>query len=343
MSTKAAPKILVIAPAWVGDMVMAQCLFKLLSANCPGITIDVLAPSWTLPLLERMPEVRQAILSPFGHGQFNLISRYLLGRQLRKQKYDQAIVLPNSFKSALIVFWAKITLRTGWRGEWRIGVLNDVRKLHKKRLPLLIQRFLALGLPKNNNLPQNLDPFFPKLLPDRAKQQLLLQRFNLILDKPILAICPGAEYGPAKRWPAINFARVAKEMLDRGWQVWIFGSSKETLLAEEMVQETQNQCINLTGKTSLVEALDLLAVTQGAICNDSGLMHMAAALSLPLVVIYGSSSPDFTPPLASRVKKISLNLECSPCFKRSCPLIHFNCMNQITPGLVTEKLIELLS
>lgn len=336
-------KILVIAPAWIGDMIMAQALFKFLKLTQPAVIIDVLAPAWTLALTERMPEVRQGIMLPFGHGQLQLIKRYAFARTLRKEKYDQVIVLPSSFKSGLIAFWAKIPVRTGWLGEWRVGILNDVKKLDKKALPLLIQRFMALTNLAKINLPEALEDFYPSLSVNQDNQQQLLKKLKLTDARPILAIAPGAEYGPAKRWPVEYFAEVAINMLNKGWQVWIFGSKKESELAIEIQKLTNDQCIDLTGKTTLLEALDLLALSKSVITNDSGLMHVAAALNRPLVVVYGSSTPKFTPPLAQQVSKVHLNLVCSPCFKRVCPLKHFDCMNQIKPNLVLDNLNRLLN
>jgi heptosyltransferase-2 len=341
MKIKRPQHILVIAPAWIGDMVMAQTLFKLLKSNSPDIIIDVLAPRWTLPLVERMPEINKGILFPLDHGQLKLAKRYALAKQLRRSAYDQAIVLPGSFKSALTALWAKIPLRTGWVGEWRYGLLNDIRST-KKQLPLLIQQYLALGLSKASPLPQDLASYYPSLQILKENQQRLLKQLNLTHEKPILALCPGAEYGASKRWPTHHFAQVATEKLAYGWEVWIFGSPKDAGYAQEIQLLTNHKCIDLTGKTSLLEAIDLLACADAVISNDSGLMHIAAALNIPLVVMYGSTTPNFTPPLTSKSRTLSLNLECSPCFERVCPLGHTNCMQQMRPEQVLSKLDELL-
>ncbi len=332
-------KILVIGPAWVGDMVMAQTLFKLLKQRAPEVTIHVLAPMWTSPLLERMPEVSKVLALPIKHGALALRKRYVIGKHLRHEHYDQAIALPNSFKSALIPFWARIPCRIGWRGEMRYGLLNDRRILDKTKLPLMIERFAALGLDKNAVLPKELP--WPKL---EAKKldDAVLQKFGLnhaALGNKILALCPGAEYGAAKRWPASYFAEVARAKLAAGWQVWLFGGNKDQAIAAEIQQHTSNGCVDLTGKTSLAEVIDFLAIVSVVVSNDSGLMHIAASLERPLVVIYGSSSPKFTPPLTKDVSIISLNLPCSPCFKRECPFKHYNCLYEIKP----QKILDILS
>jgi len=335
---QSAKKILIIGPAWIGDMIMAQTLFKLLKQQNTNTTIDVAAPAWTMPLLERMPEVETAITIPIKHGELNLIKRYQLGKSLRAQAYDQVIVLPNSFKSALIPFWARIPKRTGWRGESRYGVLNDIRKLNKQQYPLMIERFMALGLSENAKLPQDIIPQFEI---NESQRLQALQTFNLTTDKPILALCPAAEYGPAKRWPAEYFATIAKEKLHQGWQVWLFGSEKDKEITAEIQKQSQSGCIDLAGKTDLGQAIDLLANASAVVTNDSGLMHVAAALQRPIVAIYGSSDPSFTPPLANRIKILRLGLSCSPCFKRECPLNHLKCLRDLHPQQVLQALDSL--
>lgn len=336
-------QILVIGPAWIGDMVMAQTLFKLLLIQNNTALIDVLAPAWTLPVLERMPEVRSILLLPFTHGQLKLKKRYSFAKQLRSKKYDHVIVLPNSFKSALIALWSRIPKRTGWLGEWRWGLLNDIRYKKKTKFPLMIQQFMALGLPNNEQLPSILESFYPTLVVNEQQRLATLQKLNLHLSQPILALCPGAEYGPAKRWPTQYFAKVANTFLSNNWQVWIFGSQGDAEISNEIMEQTNNKCVNLSGHTTLTEAIDLLSVANATVSNDSGLMHIAAALNRPLIVLYGSSSPAFTPPLTKKVILLNLQLACSPCFERECPLKHFDCMKKILPETVISKLNELIS
>lgn len=332
--------ILIIGPSWVGDMVMAQTLFMSLRQQNPRVIIDVLAPNWTRALLSRMPEVRQGISMPITHGQLQLTERFRMGRALARNAYDQVIVLPNSFKSALIPFWARISRRTGWRGEMRWGLLNDIRYLDKTTYPLMIERFIALGLPEGHTLPNPLPR--PELQVDSHEVETALAAFNLQRDKPVLALCPGAEFGPAKRWPAEYFAEVAQHMHAQGWQVWLFGSAKDQAIAAEIQQQAHSICVDLSGQTNLAQAIDLLSVADLVVSNDSGLMHIAAALQCPLIVLYGSSSPKFTPPLTDRVEILSLNLECSPCFKRECPLEHLKCLKDLPPGRVLHSIGQLM-
>lgn len=337
-------KILMIGPAWIGDMVMAQALFKLLKSDPADPQIDVLAPAWSQPLLARMPEVNTALALPLTHGQLALRQRWQMGRDLRSQQYHQAIVLPNSWKSALIPYAANIPLRTGWRGEWRYGLLNDIRHLDKIRLPLMVQRFLALGLAANTPISQNTEhKFRPSLQASPEGIAAALTKFNLASPtQPVLALCPGAEFGPAKRWPAEHYAQIAKQKLAEGWLVWLFGSAKDQPVAAEIQQATQNRCMDFTGRTLLGEAVDLLSLADLVVSNDSGLMHIAAALDRPLIVVYGSSSPAFTPPLSDKVRILSLELSCSPCFQRECPLTHFKCLKDLSPEQVTQAISDLV-
>lgn len=342
--SSAAASALIVGPAWVGDMVMAQTLFKLLREQNPEFAIDVLAPAWSLPLLARMPEVRRAIAMPLGHGKLELGVRYRLGRELRSNRYDQAILLPNSFKSALTPWFAGIPLRTGWRGEMRYGLLNDRRRLDKQRYPLMIQRFAALAYPDGAELPAQLP--HPALIVDEAARARLLHQHGLNGDRPLLALCPGAEFGPSKRWPAAHYAATAAAMIERGWRVALFGSANDRAVAEEIIAllpaTAGASVVNLTGTTKLEEAIDLLSAATAVVSNDSGLMHIAAAVGRPLVVVYGSTSPAFTPPLAEQVEILQLPVDCGPCFQRDCPLGHHKCMQELTPSRVLDALQQLL-
>ena len=325
-------RILVVAPSWVGDTVLAQPMLKLLRGRHAAPALDVLAPRWTLPLIERMPEVRHAIENPFAHGELRFAERRRLGRELAQERYDQAIVLPNSFKSALVPFLAGIPVRTGYVGELRYGLLNDARRLDRKQLPQIAQRYAALGLPRREALRLPLPALGLRV--DEAGRRAVLEKLGLERQRPAAALCPGAEYGPAKRWPARYFAELAQGIAARGCAVWLIGSSNDAGIGAEIAQAAGGACRNLCGATALGEAIDLLASTSLVVSNDSGLMHVAAALGKPLIALYGSSSPAFTPPLSPSAQILKLDLPCSPCFQRECPLGHFNCMMQLAPDRV---------
>lgn len=337
-------KSLIIGPAWIGDMVMAQSLFLCLKQQEPELEIEVLAPAWTQPLLERMPQVSKAINMPVGHGVIGLGSRRKLGKSLRNEGYQQAIVMPNSFKSALVPLFAKIPKRTGWRGEARSWVLNDCRVLDKQKYPLMVQRYIALAYPESAELPKQFP--FPTLSVDETSISILKKKFSLNMEKPVLVLCPGAEFGASKKWPEEYYGKVAESAIRNGNQVWVLGSAKDEATAEAILgslssPETKSHCISFAGKTVLGEAIDLMSLANKVVSNDSGLMHIAAALRKPLVVVYGSTSSAFTPPLSDNVKTLSLALDCSPCFKRECPLQHLQCLRDLKPDRVIQALEDL--
>lgn len=322
-------------------MVMAQSLFMRLKAMSPSAAIDVLAPAWSEPLLERMPQVRRSIVMPLGHGEFKLRRRLAIGHSLRGQ-YDHAIVLPNSWKSALVPAWARIPRRSGYRGELRYGLLNDVRVLDSNLMPMTVQRYVALANPDNAVVLPEVE--VPQLLVHPEGAEAALERLELPQpDAPLLVLCPGAEYGSAKRWPAEHYAAVAKDWLKRGGMVWLFGSGKDKGATAEIMAHTGGACTDLAGRTTLGEAIDLMSLAEAVVSNDSGLMHVAAALGLNLVAVYGSSDPGFTPPLSERAKVLSLNVACSPCFKRECPYGHLDCLRLLAPNMVLEELRKMVS
>ncbi len=327
-------RFLIIGPSWVGDMVLAQSLFKVIKQRHANARVEVLAPAWTLPLLARMPEVDDSIALPFGHGELAFGARVRLGRSLRGRHYDRAIVLPNSLKSALVPFAAGARRRTGFVGELRYGLLNDIRRLDKRALPRTVDRFVALGIEADEPLPPIPNP---RLREDRSNAEAALARLGRgTPGTPVLGLCPGAEYGPAKRWPAEHYAEVARAKLEAGWEVWLFGSDKDAAVTRAIQAQTAGRCLDLAGQTTLTEAIDLLALSTAVVTNDSGLMHVAAALGRPLIALYGSSDPRHTPPMSERATVLYLGLECSPCFERECPLGHRRCLVDLHPRRVLE-------
>jgi len=306
-------KMLVIGPSWVGDMMMSQSLYRTIKAIEPAAEIDVMAPAWCRPLLDRMPEVSRALPMPLGHGALELGERRRLGMALRENQYQRAFVLPNSFKSALVPFFAHIPKRTGWRGEMRYGLLNDLRVLDKPAFPLMVQRYAALAYEAKEirtaaDLPQPL--LWPQLQVSDAEIAAVSGAFALSTERPVIGFCPGAEFGPAKRWPHFHYATLAEKLIAEGYQVVLFGSAKDHPAGEDirasLTASAQALCLNLAGKTSLDQAVVIIASCQAIVSNDSGLIHVAAALNKPLVALYGPSSPDFTPPLSQHAKVIRL-------------------------------------
>lgn len=323
---------LVVGPAWVGDMVMAQSLFKLLRKKDPSASIDVVAPAWSEPLLARMPEVRNTVTLPLGHGQLGLATRYRIGRGLREHEYDRAIVIPRSLKSALVPFFADVPKRTGFRGEMRFGLLNDIHRLDVKRLDQTVKRFISLGLPAAADLPV---PPEPRLEIDMANRDTLAERLGAG-RRPVVALMPGAAYGPAKCWPIENFGQLAAGLAADGILVVVLGSAGEQAVGEQIRETGGADVLNWCGKTRLEDTVDVLSLAQVAVTNDSGLMHVAAAAGAHVAAIYGSTSVAFTPPLTESKTIFDLNLDCSPCFKRECPLGHLKCLRDIRPDRVLD-------
>lgn len=334
-------RFLIVAPSWVGDAVLSQPLLTLLKAQFPRTEIDVLAPAWVLPVFRRMREVAQTLDNPFAHGELALLRRLKLARRLRTHNYQRAYVLPNSLKSALIPWLAGIRERIGFIGELRYGLLTDARRLDEVATPLMAERFAWLAQSSVEPLRRPIP--LPQIEVAGAEAEAVLTRLGLERAGRIACICPGAEYGPAKRWPEAYFAELAQALTRQQHAVWLLGSKKDVAIGAEIERLSGGSAHNLCGKTSLDDAVVLLSAADLVVTNDSGLMHVAAALNRPLIAIYGSSSPRFTPPLATGARVVKLDLPCSPCFQRVCPLKHFDCMLKLTPERVLDEARQLVS
>lgn len=312
-------RVLVVAPNWIGDALMAQPLLARLREKRPGVQVHMLTPEWVAPVARRMPEVDEVIPVPFRHGALQLGSRWRLARDLKARAYDEAIVLPNSWKSALVPFLAAIPRRTGYVGEARYGLLNQ---LHRNPDREMRRHYARLGDDDALKVPE------VRLRVDPAQSATTRERFGI--QGRYAVLCPGAEYGPAKRWP--YFADLAGRI---GMPVVLLGSAKDAAAAAGIGGT------NLVGKTTLDEAIDLIAGAELIVSNDSGLMHVAAALGRPLVALFGSSSPEKTPPQPGRSHVLWLKVECSPCYERECPLGHFRCMREMSVDRVLKEIQQL--
>ena len=298
-------KILIISPAWIGDAIMAQSLYKILKHGRPECRLEVLAPSWTLPVLSRMPEVADALLSPFNHGELRLRERFHLAQEMTGSNYDQAIILTNSFKSALVPFFARIPIRTSWLGEFRYGLINDIRDDSLRYERLMIERFAALA-PGGELISKDEIPF-PCLDSDDRNIASLSEKTQIDFCRETITFCPGAEFGIAKRWPTYHFSVVIDHYLKLGWNTIILGSDKDSEVAAEIKKtlcEKQTNLFDLTGKTSILDALDILSISKLVLTNDSGLMHISAAVGAPMLALYGPTSPTYTPPLSDSARLI---------------------------------------
>lgn len=322
-------KLLVVGPAWVGDMVMAHALYRLLWQRRAHPEIHVLAPAWSRPVIARMREVARAVELPTEHGELGLAKRYWVGRRLRREHYSQAIVLPRSLKAALVPFFARVPRRTGFKGEHRFGLINDMRELDAGELDQTVKRFVALAMePVETVLPQIPEP---RLEVDLANLADARERLEVEARGRSVALMPGAEYGEAKRWPLPYYAQLARRLAREDIEVLVLGSRNERALGESIVDFAENPRVhNLCGQTSLADVVDLLSAAPVAVTNDSGLMHVAAAVGAFVIAIYGSSSPAKTPPLTSQKAVLHRELECSPCFARTCPYHHLRCLTSIS-------------
>ena len=330
-------RVLVVGPAWVGDMVLAQGLFKILRRMGSVDALHVVAPPPSLALTDLMPEVDEAIPLPIGHGVLNLAGRWRVARRLAAVSYDWAIVIPRSFKSALIPYWARIPRRTGFLGEMRIGLINDIRHHQYAQSPRTLDRFLSLACVQEG-ADTALDSEPRLVVTDQQIKDALAETGLERPRSPTLALCPGADYGPAKRWPVRLFAKLAAEQARHGRTIWVLGTESERNLATEICRHAGRSSQNLAGLTNLVQAATLLSLCDAVVSNDSGLMHIAAALGKRTIGLFGSSSPKRTPPLSDHGTALWLGLACSPCFKRHCPLGHTDCLNRLTPDMVSAAL-----
>ncbi|EPC00693.1 hypothetical protein L861_12940 [Litchfieldella anticariensis FP35 = DSM 16096] len=328
-------RILVVGPSWVGDMVMAQSLLMTLKQRHPGCRVGVVAPAWSQPILERMEEVDEVVPLDVGHGQVGWSVRHAAARGVRG-RYDHAIVLPRSWKSALVPFMARIPHRVGFLGEQRLVLLNERRRLDKTVLNQTVKRFVSLGLSEEEAAEGNFAIPRPRLRVDPDNLVELRLRYELS-SRPAIGMMPGAEYGPAKQWPLQYFHELAAALVTEGYEVRVLGGGKDVAAGEAICQDLPH-AVNLCGKTRLADAVDLLADCQQVVTNDSGLMHVAAAVGSRVHAIYGSSSPDYTPPLTANAEIHYLGLTCSPCFERNCPLGHTNCLNTLMPERVLNAI-----
>jgi heptosyltransferase-2 len=325
--------VLLIAPSWVGDAILTEPLVAKLRSAGVEQPIDVLAPPWCGPVYARIRGVGRVIDTPVAHGQFGWRARRRLGRSLRERRYTHAYVLPNTWKSALVPCFARIPARIGYVGEARYGLLTTVRRLDRKALPRLVDRYAALA-GDDAALPPAL---LPQLVPDAANLHKAMDALGLSRARPIAILCPGAEFGPAKRWPVAHYAALAMRLAGDGHAIWLLGSPNDRAVAAALVAALPSSApgvIDLTGRTDLGTAIDLMSVASLVVSNDSGLMHAAAAVNAPLVALFGSSSPVYTPPLSPSARIAKIDIACSPCFARECPLGHFRCMRELSPELV---------
>ena len=333
MSALSEKKVLVVAPAWVGDMVLSQSLYKVLNGR--GAEVHVMAPASSRELLARMPEVEMTLAVPATHGELKLGARYVSARRLRGLRHDRAIVLPRSLKSALMPWFMRIPVRTGYLGEMRYGVLNDIRRLGDNPPARMVDRYVNLAPLRGESL--SFDAPSPALTVDVANLEACVEKFELDLQRAVVAMMPGAAYGPSKQWPTAYFADMARRYVNDGSQVWVLGSRADAVAGETIAAKGGKRVRNLCGQTKLIDTVDLLSLADHAVTNDSGLMHVAAAVGCPVVAMYGATPIDYTPPMTDASKCMSHPIECRPCRRKECRYGHYQCLTEIKPDVVFRE------
>lgn len=322
-------------------MVMAQALYKALKLDSTSAEIHVVAPQWSRSLLIRMPEIAKVFSLDVAHGEFGFAKRYLLGKRLRDENYDQAIVLPRSFKSALVPWLANIPLRIGDIGEFRYGMLNHIFPSNRsKEIPNVCNYLRYIGI--DASISEVKRDYFPQLNVDDENQTRLIEKFEISKDLPLVACMVGAEYGSTKQWPYEHFAKLIDLLSEEGMQVCILGSQKDARAGEQIQSLCHHSVFNLCGKTSLTDVIDLLAGCDVAVSNDSGLMHIAAAVDTPVIAMYGGTTPAYTPPLHDNAKSFYVKIACSPCWQRTCQYNHYRCLTDILPQDVFKEVLKRL-
>ena len=328
---------LFIAPQWIGDAVMTEPLLRVLHQR--GERVTVAALPWVAPVYQHLPSVEQVFELPFKHGSLQWAERKALAHGWRGQ-FDRAYVGPNSLKSALIPWLADIPVRIGYHGESRYVLLTQrLPNPPRDQRPPMVDFYLALS----GTTPSAAHSQRPAMQRPTESVRQTLQAFALQPGQ-YTVIAPGAEYGPAKMWPAAHVAALCGLLTGR---VVLLASAKEAPLCESICRQAESPLVlNLAGKTSLSQAFDLISAARDVVSNDSGLMHVAAALGVPQVALFGSSSPRHTPPLSDKAQVIWLAddpqytpaLDCAPCYARTCQFGHTRCLHDIRPQRVAQLL-----
>jgi heptosyltransferase-2 len=328
---------LIIAPSWIGDLIISQSLIKYLKKEYLDCQIDIIVRPELVKLAKMMPEVQNIYSLDIEHKELGLIKRHILAKEIKKYSYSTSIILPNSFKSAIIPWLANVPLRVGYNRELRLFLLNKKYSLIKHK-DSMVNRYLKLADGSYS------DSIRPSLVINRDLADSIGRKYLINNSKKNIVLCPEAEYGSAKRWPTNKWVQLANFYKEKNYNVYLLVKNKNLDIKYNSVLK-KDSVISLLGKTSLEEATYLLSLVDLVITNDSGLMHITASVNTNLISIFGSSSPFYTPPLMKDQfgEVVYKALKCSPCFKRECPLQHLNCLNHISAEEILNKSIKYLS
>jgi heptosyltransferase-2 len=337
-------RLLVISPNWIGDAVMAQPLLQRLKAQHPERPIDVLSPPSVAPVWRAVAEVDTVLETPFRHKALQLRERWKYAQVLRARGYPAAYVLPNTLKYALIPWLAGIPRRVGYKGEMRYGLVNVMHMDDTPPRPM-VPFYAALAFDPAAPLQPTARPRL-QVPPDRIAAACA--QHGIDAGRPLVVFAPGAEFGPAKRWPPRHFGALAQAILAQhpDAQIALLGSPKDRDSGEEVVAHAGAAApalLNLAGRTQLDEAIALIARAAAVVANDSGLLHIASSLNRPVVALYGPTDPAHAPPFSDMARSLFLNLDCAPCRQRECPLGHHNCLEKMEAPLVWKELAPMLT
>jgi heptosyltransferase-2 len=292
-STRPPGPILIIPYVWIGDFVRCHSVVKLLRAQAPERPVDIVSSTLCAPLADYMPGVRKAVIADLPRRRLGIALQRQLADRLREGRYGQALVMSRKWKAALAPFLAGIPLRTGFAGEARFGLLNDVR-FDERKLPRMIDQMGALALPKGARLPAEWP--LPELkVPADEVARWRAQRGVTAEGRPIVTLSPGA-VGAGKAWPPGHYAALARALTDDGASVWVLGGPDETAIAKQIAGAAGSHVHDLTS-ADLRNAILALAAADISVTNDSGLMHVSAAIGTPTIAIFGPTSPWHWKPL----------------------------------------------
>ncbi len=325
-----ADKIIIRTPNWLGDLMMSTAFINEVLSLFPDSQVDLVVKKG----FENIPLPHRGIIFPF---EKQSTSVFEFGKGLRQHTYDRFYVLPPSFSSALMARASRANKQIGYKGSLRGLLLNHGRSYSSKhRTQHLVVEYLQLL--ENWTAEREIQP---GLKISKAWLDKTLSELRHLLPDSFVCIAPGAIYGPAKQWPVEHFKALTDILDGKGISAVIIGTKDEIQLGENLVNAT-TKALNLCGKTSLNQLIAILATSKALVSNDSGTMHIMAALQKPQVAIFGSTSTVWTSPVNKRADIIKLEIECSPCFKRVCPLGHTNCLKQISAGQVWRGLEAIL-
>ncbi len=330
-------RILIRGTNWIGDAVLTLAALSAVRNSYPGARIFILVKPWVADIFRLCPLVDEIIVyeSPGIHE--GIGGKLRLAGQLRSYEFDMAILLQNAFEAALLARLAGIPVRAGYNTDARglllthaVPMRRELKKIHQAEYYLQMVQALGCGGPEKG-------PFLRLTAEDEKKAETLLRTFGLQEQDLIIGMAPGATYGPAKKWRPARFGALAEKLaVEFGAQTLLFGSAGDRETAKEVQRCSRYPLIDLAGGTDLRTAVALMARCRLFISNDSGLMHVAGALNLPTIALFGSTNPVATAPIGERNIIVYHGVECSPCLRETCPT-DFRCLD----GVTTEEVFDI--